>query len=51
MDRRLYAFNTGVVLIPLIYGMLAKHTILGLWFSACLVGLVGMLSLPGVAAH
>ncbi len=47
----LYALNAGVVLIPLIYGMLAKHTILALWSSACLVGLVGMLSLPGVAAH
>jgi hypothetical protein len=50
-DFRLFAFDAGVVLIPLVYGMLADHTIMGLWFLASLVGLIGMLSLPGVAAH
>jgi hypothetical protein len=45
----LSASDAGVV--PLIYGMLAKHSILDLWILACIVGLLGVLMLPAVSGH
>jgi hypothetical protein len=47
----LYASDAGVVLIPLIYGMLAKHSIGGLWILACIMGVLGGLMLPAVSGH
>jgi hypothetical protein len=47
----LYASDAAVVLIPLIYGMLAKHSIGGLWILACVMGVLGGLMLPEVVVH
>jgi len=48
---QMYVSDAGVVLIPLLCAMLAKHSIWDLWFVACLVGLIGVLTLPAVAVH
>ncbi|HWE39943.1 MAG TPA: hypothetical protein VG406_25555 [Isosphaeraceae bacterium] len=44
----LFASDTAVILIPLIFGMSASYTYWELWVLACLVGLVGGLLVPWI---
>jgi cytochrome bd-type quinol oxidase subunit 2 len=48
---QLYLFDAGVVLIPLIYGTLAKHSILDLWILGGIVGIIGTLTIPPIVVH
>jgi hypothetical protein len=48
---RLYAFDAGVLLIPLLVASLFKWSIGDLWILGGIVGLLGMLSLPSIGVR
>ena len=48
---RLYAFDTAVVVVPLLYAAWRTHTVWELWVLTSIVGLLGMLSMPAIVVH
>ena len=44
-----FASDAAVVLVPLLFGMLARHTLWDLWVLACLAGLIGVLAVPMIS--
>lgn len=48
---RLYFFDAAVLLGPLLFGSLRKHSVCDLWVLAMFMGVLGTIAMPAVSGH